>query len=41
MKNQWYEQVPKLVETNHGSKAAILWNQLTDSTIIINKNRIS
>jgi hypothetical protein len=31
--------VPKLVETNHGSKAAILRNQQgqTDSTIINNK----
>jgi hypothetical protein len=33
-----YEQVPKLVETSHGSKAVILRNQQrqTDSTIINN-----
>jgi hypothetical protein len=38
-KNHWYEHVPKLVETAHGCKVTILWNQQvqTDRTIPNNK----
>jgi hypothetical protein len=35
----WYDHVPKSVETSHGSKVAILWNQQvqTDRTVPNNK----
>ena len=38
-KKQWYEHVPKLVETSEGGKVTILWNQRaqTDRTIPSNK----
>ena len=38
-KNNWYEHVPKSVETSKGGKVTILWNQQvqTDRTIPNNK----
>jgi len=38
-KKHWYEHVSKSVETNHGGKVTILWNQQiqTDRTIPNNK----
>ena len=38
-KKQWYEHVPKSVETNQGGKVTILWNRQvqTDRTIHNNK----
>ena len=38
-KKQWYEHVPKSVETTQGGKITILWNQQvqTDRTIPNNK----
>jgi len=38
-KKQWYEHVPKLVETSQGGKETILWNKQvqTDRTIPNNK----
>jgi len=38
-RKQWYEHVPKSVETNQGGKVTILWNQQiqTDRTIPNNK----
>jgi hypothetical protein len=38
-KKQWYEHVPKSVETSQGGKVTILWNQQiqTDRTIPNNK----
>jgi len=42
-KKQWYEHVPKSVETSQGSKVTILWNQQvqTDRTIPNNKPDIT
>ena len=36
---QWYERIPKLLETGHEGKAAILWNKQvkTDRTVRNNK----
>jgi len=41
-KKQWYEYVPKLVDTSQGGKITILWNQQvqTDRTIPNNKSDI-
>jgi len=41
-KKHWYEHVPKSVETSHGGKVTILWNQQvqTDRTIPNNQSDI-
>jgi hypothetical protein len=37
-KKHWFEHVPKSIETSHGGKVTILWNQvITDRTIPNNK----